>query len=96
MVALLLCLIGIYGVIAHGVGQRRREIGIRMALGARRSDVVRLMTAEGLRPAWLGAAAGLLAAAFATRFLSSLLFEVRPDDPRPLCHRSPGHVPSRP
>jgi len=79
--ALVLAAIGIYGVVAYSVVQRTREIGIRIALGADRPDVLRLILRQGMRIAVLGLALGTLAAAFATRALSSMLFGVNPHDP---------------
>jgi predicted permease len=79
--ALLLGVIGIYGVISYSVSQRTREIGIRMALGSTRRDVTRLFLAHGLRLTAIGIACGLAAAAVSTRLMSSLLFEVSPLDP---------------
>jgi predicted permease len=79
--ALLLGLIGIYGVIAYAVSQRTREIGIRMALGSSRKDVTRLFVAHGLRLAAVGIACGMAASVVCTRLMSSLLFEVSPLDP---------------
>lgn len=79
--ALLLVTIGVYGVMAAYVRQRDREIGIRVALGATTAGVRRLVFVEALRLAGLGAAAGLAAAAGATRFVSGMLFEVDPLDP---------------
>jgi putative ABC transport system permease protein len=79
--ALCLAAVGIYGVISYSVGRRRREIGIRMALGARPSEVLRLVVRNGIVLALLGVALGLLAAVAATRLMASLLFGVPPLDP---------------
>jgi putative ABC transport system permease protein len=78
--ALLLAAIGVYGVIALSVTQRTREIGLRMALGAQRTDILRLMVGHGLRPIVIGMVAGLAASIGLTRLLESLLFEVQPTD----------------
>jgi len=78
--ALLLAAIGIYGVIAYSVAQRTQEIGIRMALGARRSNVVGQVVAQGLRLALAGTVLGIAGALVATRLLSSLLFSVKATD----------------
>ena len=82
--ALLLATVGTYGVISYAVTQRRREIGVRVALGATRSDVVRLVVGQGLRLAASGVVVGLGAAFMATRVLRSLLFGVAPSDPTTL------------
>jgi predicted permease len=79
--ALLLGLVGIYGVISYSVSQRKREIGIRMALGSPQMDVTRLFLWDGLRLSAVGVACGLAAAAASTRLMSSLLFQVSPLDP---------------
>jgi len=79
--ALLLAAVGVYGVIAYSVSQRTRDIGVRLALGARPRDVVRMVVMEGLRFAAWGAAAGLAAAVVLGRVLSGLLFEIGPADP---------------
>jgi putative ABC transport system permease protein len=80
-VGLLLEAVGIYGVLACSVARRRREIGIRMALGAQRGDVLRMVIVEGARLVLVGVGAGLLAAFWLTRLLRSQLFEVSPADP---------------
>ena len=78
--SLVLAVIGIYGVMAYAVTQRQRELGIRMALGASRGDVLRLVVGQGLRLAVMGVVIGLLASFAVTRFVSSLLFGVSATD----------------
>jgi len=78
--ALLLAAVGIYSVLAYSVKRRVREIGIRMALGAQTSDVVRLVVAEGMKPTVTGLIAGIAGALALGRLLSSLLYGVKPSD----------------
>jgi putative ABC transport system permease protein len=75
-----LAVAGVYGVVAHAVEQRSKEIGLRMALGASRTAVLRMMLGRGMLLATLGAVLGLAGAAGATRFLETMLFEVQPLD----------------
>ena len=81
LVALLLSAIGIYGVLAYLVTQRTREIGIRMAIGARGADVLRLLLREGMSPILAGACLGVAGSLLAARAIRSLLFGVTPHDP---------------
>jgi putative ABC transport system permease protein len=83
-VAAALAVVGIYGVMSYNVTQRTREMGIRVALGARRSDLTKLVTSSGARLAALGIAIGLGAAVISGRLLSSLLFGVTATDPMTL------------
>ncbi len=78
---LLLGIVGLYSVIAYSVAQRRKEIGIRMALGARQDALIRMFVRQGLLLTALGIACGLVAAAGLTRLMASLLFHVSPTDP---------------
>ena len=78
--ALLLGVVGIYGVIAYSVSQRTREIGIRMALGAQQQKLTRMFVSHGLSLTGIGVACGLLGAIVSMRLLSSLLFNVSPVD----------------
>jgi putative ABC transport system permease protein len=79
--ALLLAAIGVYGMLAYSVQQRSQEIGIRMALGAQRTDVLRMVVGQGMTMAGLGIAIGLAGAYGISRLLTSLLFGVKPNDP---------------
>jgi putative ABC transport system permease protein len=79
--ALLLASIGIYGLLAYMVGQRSREIGIRMALGARRGDILRMFLRKGLALAGVGIVAGVVVSASTASLMASLLYGVRPHDP---------------
>ena len=79
--ALALASVGLYGVVSYSAGQRTREFGIRMALGARPSDVLRLVLGQGLKLALAGVAIGIVAALGLARLLVSLLFGIEPTDP---------------
>jgi len=79
--AVLLAMAGIYGVMAYVVGQRRNEIGLRMALGASQANVLGLVLRHGMIYVVVGVAVGLMGAVAATRLLTSMLFEVKPTDP---------------
>ena len=80
-VGVLLAAIGMYGVISFMVTQRTQEIGVRMALGATRSDVLKLVTASGVRLVAIGTAAGLSMSLLISRAIASLLFGIGPNDP---------------
>ena len=79
--ALMIGLVGIYGVISYAVSQRTREIGVRMALGAQRGDVMSLVLGQGMLVILIGLGIGLAGSLASTRFLSSLLFGVSATDP---------------
>ena len=78
--ALALASVGLYGVLSYNVSQRRRELGVRAALGAAQSDLVRLVIREGLGATAIGLALGLIAAAALTRLMQSVLFGIGPLD----------------
>ena len=81
VLGLVVAALGLYSVIAHDVAQRSHEIGVRMALGARRTDVARLVVGRGLSQALLGVALGLTLAALVSRRFADLLFQTSPSDP---------------
>jgi ABC-type antimicrobial peptide transport system permease subunit len=80
-VALVLAATGIYGVVAFAIGRRRREVGIRMALGAGRKSVFQLVLWQGTKPMLIGAAVGLVLAAASSNLIRVLLYGVSPFDP---------------
>jgi putative ABC transport system permease protein len=81
LLALILSSIGIYGVVAYTVTQRTQEIGVRMALGAQRIDVLRMTMGFGIRLVFAGVMIGLAGAFASSRFLASVLYGVKPSDP---------------
>ena len=81
VLSLALAAVGLFGVLSYIVAQRTQEIGIRVALGAQKSDVLRLVVGQGMMPASIGMGLGIIAALGITRLLSSLLYGVKPTDP---------------
>jgi ABC-type antimicrobial peptide transport system permease subunit len=81
LTALLLAVVGIYGVVSYSVTQRTRELGVRMALGAAAADTLRLVMGRSLRLVAAGTACGLVASLAVTRLMSGLLYDVSPLDP---------------
>jgi len=79
--ALTLAVVGLYGVMSYTVSRRTHEIGVRMAMGARREDVLRLVVGQGFKLAMVAVAIGIIGALALVRTLSSLLYGVRPIDP---------------
>jgi putative ABC transport system permease protein len=80
-IAMVMAAVGVFGVMSYTVNLRRREMGIRLALGARPSEVRRMIVADGMKQALLGVAIGLAGAAWLTRLMGTLLFGVSPGDP---------------
>jgi putative ABC transport system permease protein len=85
VIALALAAAGLYGVLAYLITQRTNEIGVRIALGARREQLLRLMLVDGLKPALFGLALGLAASAGTARLIRSMLYETQPLDPAVFC-----------
>ena len=81
LLSLMLAAVGLYGVLSYLVTQRVSEIGIRMALGAQRSEVLRLVLVDGMRPVLIGLVIGLLGGAVAGVLIKSILYGTRPFDP---------------
>ena len=84
LVAMLLAAAGLYGSLAHSVGRRQREIGVRMALGADHAGVLRMVLSQGMRLSMAGLALGMTASLFLTRVLTGFLYGVEPNDPTTL------------
>ena len=83
-IAMAMAAVGVFGVMSYAVNMRSREMGIRMALGARPATVRRMVVADGMKPALLGVALGLGGAIWLTRLMTTLLFGVAPGDPATL------------
>ena len=80
-IALLLSCVGVYGVLSYSVAQRTSEIGVRMAIGADRNEIMKIVLADGFRPVIAGVAGGLSLSLVVTHLVARLLFEVEPGDP---------------
>jgi putative ABC transport system permease protein len=80
-IALVLAIVGIYGAVAYSVSQRTQEMGIRMALGAERHDILRLVLRQGLAPACMGIGLGVAASLALTRLMTGMLYQVSTTDP---------------
>ena len=83
VLALVLAMVGVFGILAYSVWQRVREFGVRIAMGAATSDVMRLVLGNAAKLTLIGLAGGLIAAAALTRYLATLLYAVKPLDPLP-------------
>ena len=81
VLALLLAVIGLYGVMSYSVAERAAEIGIRQAIGAQPSDILRMVLSDAVRISVVGTAAGVVSAIAATRLLAGMLYHVSPTDP---------------
>jgi ABC-type antimicrobial peptide transport system permease subunit len=81
LLALVLATVGVYGVVSYSVAQRTREIGVRMALGARRGAIVGLVVRQGMKLAWIGVGVGLVMSVSTLGVVSSVLYGVAPRDP---------------
>ncbi len=81
LVALFLAAVGLYGVVGYSVSQRTQEIGVRMAIGAQREDVLRMVLGGGMKLSALGLVIGLIAAVLLARLVTTMLFDVEPFDP---------------
>jgi putative ABC transport system permease protein len=85
MVAVMLAAVGIYGVMSYSVSRRTREIGIRMSLGAGRTEVLRMVVQQGMTQVLAGATAGVLSALLLSQLMAKMLYGVKPNDPLTFC-----------